>query len=176
MITKKLTLCNLGFIVGVMLISNVALAQINPVAETDTTRPSNIFSLSITGEGSVISANYERLFLFKSTMFVAGRIGVGYAGNILTQDNAEPENYLTIPHHITCNVGKGKHFMEFGLSGTFIIGNIDKNYFMGPLLGYRLQPLQSNKLNFRIFGTLPFTPYYADILYIPLGISVGYCF
>lgn len=176
MICKKLTLCSLGLIVGVMLISKVALTQNNLVAEPDTTRPMNIVSLSFTGEGTMISANYERLFLLGSTNFIAGRIGVGYAGNIISDDNSEPENYLTIPHHITGNIGKKIHFLEVGISGAIITGDLDNHYMLGPLIGYRLQAMKSNKLNLRIFGTVPFLPYYADIFYLPLGISVGYCF
>lgn len=176
MMIIKLTLRNLGFLVGVILISNVALARNTPIAKTITKRPTNSFYLSISGEGSFVSANYEKLLLLNSTSFITGRIGVGYAGNMLSENNSPHENYLTIPHHITANIGKKKHFFEFGLSGTFITENIEKRYFMGPLLGYRFQPLNSNKLNFRVFGSLPFTAYYAEILYIPIGASVGFCF
>ena len=81
---------------------------------------------------------------------------------------------MTITHHITGNLGKGRHFAKFGLGGTIINGNTDQNYLAYPIVGYRLHPLRSKKAKFRIYGSVPFTGLDTeDILYAPFGLSVG---
>ena len=88
-----------------------------------------------------------------------------------------PEKYLTFPHHITVNLGKGESFLEFGLGGTIINGNTSNNYLLYPIIGYRTQSLRSNVLNFRIFCMV-----YnfwnlgddEDVIFFPIGMSLGY--
>ncbi|MGB4204332.1 MAG: hypothetical protein WBJ84_01800 [Bacteroidales bacterium] len=88
-----------------------------------------------------------------------------------------PEKYATIPHHITGNLGKGRHFFEFGIGGTIISGNTTQPYILYPIVGYRFLPLTSDKFNFRVFGQIPFTGLETDdIIFIPLGLSLGVSF
>jgi len=88
-----------------------------------------------------------------------------------------PDKYLTLPHHITGNLGRGKHFLEFELGGTIIYGNTNQNYLIYPIFGYRLHPLNSNKVNFRLFGNIPFSGLNTeDILFSPFGLSLGISF
>jgi hypothetical protein len=141
-------------------------------------RPINNINLSICGGASIISLNYERLFLINQNFFITGKLGIGYNEEFklcIFGPCSPPEKYITIPHHITGNLGKGRHFFEFGLGGTIIIGKTNQHYWLYPLVGYRLQPLKSNKVNFRIFGSIPFSGLNSveDIIFIPFGLSLG---
>jgi len=143
-------------------------------------RPINSFSINMFGSASITNFGYERLFMNKPSFFLTGKVGFG-----LNQEFKicvfgpcdKPDMYFTIPHHITANFGKGKHFLEIGAGGTFILGNIAEHYQVYPILGYRFQPLNSKKINFRIFGCYPLIQMHdKNILFIPVGLSVGYCF
>lgn len=158
--------------------STFLLAQKN--SDTLTTRPQNSFALNMFGDASITSVGYERLFANKPGFFLTGKIGIG-----LNQEFKicvwgpcdPPEMFLTIPHHITANFGKGRHFLEIGLGGSIIAGNTRQHYFIYPILGYRFQPIKSKKLNFRIYGSIPFTGMNTDdIMFIPVGLSLGWCF
>ena len=88
--------------------------------------------------------------------------------------SSPPEKYATIPHHITGNLGQRKHFFEFGLGGTIFNGNTNQKYLIYPIVGYRIVPLASGKVNFRIFGQIPFSGLETeDIISIPFGLTLG---
>lgn len=171
MIIKKTIIAILLTIV----ISSQLVAQ-NNISETPIKRPSNNFSLNSFEGATIASVNYERLFAKRKNSFLAFGFGVGFTGD-LTRDGLNPdkETYLTLPHHFTFNSGKGKHFFEFGLTASFIPDNNETNYQLGPIIGYRLQPLNSNKLTARVYASVPFIATNSDIFYSPLGISIGYC-
>lgn len=139
-------------------------------------RPLNSIQINLLGDASIISINYDKQFLISSTFILSGKLGLGYNEEfkICVWGPCSPsEKYMTIPHHITGNIGKGRHFFEFGLGGTIISGSADKNYLLYPIVGYRILPLNSNKVNFRIFGQIPFSGLPEDIIYIPVGLSLG---
>jgi hypothetical protein len=149
-------------------------------------RPRNNVNLNLVGNASLISINYERLLLIKPIFFLSGELGIGYnttvSFNFFGAFGAEESgstNHLTIPHHITGNLGKGRHFFEFGLGGTIITGGLH-NYILYPIIGYRLQPLRSKKVNFRLFGSYPIygkdVEDTLDIIFSPVGLSLGVCF
>lgn len=145
------------------------------------TRPLNSISLNLLGDASIISLNYERQFLVSPTFILSSKLGFGYNEEfqlcISGPCSSAPEMYLTVPHHITVNIGKGRHFFEFGLGGTIINGNTTQPYLLYPIVGYRILPLRSNKINIRIFGLLPFSGLETDdILFIPFGLSIGESF
>ncbi|SIN65308.1 hypothetical protein [Algoriphagus halophilus] len=84
------------------------------------------------------------------------------------------EKYVTILYHITGNLGKSRHFFEFGLGGTIIGGNTTQPYLFYPIVGYRILPLKSKRLNFRVFGLIPFSGRITDdILFMPFGLNLG---
>jgi hypothetical protein len=144
-------------------------------------RPINNIDLNICGDASIISLNYERLFLIKQFFFITGKLGIGYNEEFKVcafGPCSPPEKYITIPHHITGNLGKGRHFFEFGIGGTIINGITNQHYWLYPIVGYRLQPLKSNKVNFKIFGSIPFSGLNSveDIFFIPFGLSLGISF
>ncbi len=149
--------------------------------ETDySSRPKNNINIGLLGNASIYALNYERLFSSKPYTFFASEIGVGYNEEFIIcfgSGSCNPDKYLTIPHQISVSIGKNKSFLEFGFGGAAIIGSTKQYYLLYPMLGYRYQPLKSKKLNFRIYGSIPFSEWdTVDILYIPIGISLGICF
>jgi hypothetical protein len=139
-------------------------------------RPRNNIYLNLLGDASIISINYERLFVSTPSTFLSGKLGIGYNEEfqlcIFGPCSSPPDKYLTIPHHFTCNYGlrESIHFLEFGFGGTLINGN---EYYLDLIIGYRIQPKNSNKLNFRIFVSIRLRDGGGDILYIPGGLSIG---
>ena len=162
----------------VFTISGLILFAQNKI-DTVNIRPSNNIYLDILGDASLISINYERLFFITPYFFITGKLGIGYNQQFKTLMGTSPEEkYLTLPHHITGNLGKGRHFFEFGLGGTVINGKTNQHYLFYPIVGYRLQPLKSNRINFRIFGSTPFSGLNSDedIAFTPFGICLGVSF
>ena len=142
-------------------------------------RPQNSIYLNFLGDASIVSLNYERLLFINPNFFFSGKLGVGYNEEFLIcfSEDCTSERFITQTHHITGNIGKGRHYAEFGLGGTLIDGNTDENYLAYPIVGYRLHPLRSDKFNLRIYGSIPFTGLDTeDILYVPFGLSVGVSF
>lgn len=159
---------------AVLLISTSLLFAQNKGGLTNA-RPLHNFSLNLGGDGSLISINFERLSFINPRFFIAGQLGIGYNEEFLLF-GGDPERYGVIPHQFTGNWGKGKHFFEFGLSGAIVTGNTNKHYLLGPIIGYRIQPLKSNKVNFRVFASIPLIGFDTDLMYIPWGLSIGICF
>ena len=145
-------------------------------------RPLNNYGLGVGGISPRISFNYERLFKGNDNLIISGQLGVGeleisylclnFSGG---PSNCPPsELYFTIPHHLSANFGKGRHFFEIGIGGTAIVDYYDLPYIIGPIMGYRILPLNKGKINFRIYGSLPFTGYdTGGFIYIPIGLNLG---
>ena len=143
--------------------------------------PKNNIYINLLGDASIVSLNYERFFIIKPTLFLTIKLGAGYNENLrlcLFGLCIPPKKiYFTTPHHITANFGKGKHFFEFGIGGAFISGDTNNHYYFFPLMGYRLLSLNSDKINFRIFISGYFNKIYKDdIIFVPLGVSIGKSF
>ncbi|MCU0461434.1 MAG: hypothetical protein MUF36_05390 [Bacteroidales bacterium] len=145
-------------------------------SDTATKRPLNNFNLNLLGEASLISFNYERLLFISPKFFLTGQLGIGYNEEFQLFDNSPPEKYTIISHHITGNYGKMRHFFEFGLFGAIVSGKTDHHYLLGPVAGYRIQPLSSGKINIRIYGNIPVLGFETEMTFIPVGISFGLCF
>jgi hypothetical protein len=142
------------------------------------TRPLNSINLNFLGDASIISLHYDRLHPINPSMMLSTKIGMGYNEDFLLcifGPCAPPKSYVTLPHHVTANFGKKKHFLEVGMGGTLIGGDTDRPYMLYPILGYRFLPLNPGNLNFRIFGQYPLQEE-GDYLFAGVGISVGYCF
>ncbi|NHK29701.1 MAG: hypothetical protein FK730_00015 [Asgard group archaeon] len=144
------------------------------------TRPQNNINLNLLGDASIFSVSYERIFFISSNFFLTGKLGLGYNEEFrlcLFGSCPPTEKHLTIPHHITGNLGIERHLFECGIGGTIITGNTNQNYLLYLIVGYRLQPQKPNMVTFRIFGSIPFTGFWTeDILFIPLGLSLGISF
>jgi len=58
-----------------------------------------------------------------------------------------------------------------------MLGKENKYYVFYPILGYRIQPIRPKKVNFRVYGSWPLnTLSNEDLLFVPFGLSFGYCF
>ena len=148
-------------------------------------RPANSVYMNLLADASLISINYERLFPINTYMFFCASIGVGYNEEFkicIFGPCAPARTYRTIPHRITFNVGKRKNFFEIGMGGTSFKSGDYRDYVLYPIIGYRRQPLVTQKFNFRVYGQFPFFKsdnWESDnpnILFIPLGLSFGLCF
>lgn len=139
-------------------------------------RPFHDININLAGDASIISINYERSFFICPAFFVAGNIGLGYNEEFkIFRTYSTPEEYVTISHYLTGNIGKRRSCLELGIGGTFISGSTDQYYILYPVVGYRLQPLKSGRLNFRANFQFPLKEI-EDVFFSPLGLSLGICF
>ena len=146
--------------------------------ENQFSRPLKNVNLNLLGDGSIVSLNFEQLKIIKPNVLLSYMGGIGYSADICIFKCENRSTYLTLPHHVTVNLGKNKHFLEIGLGGTYALNiSADSNkYFLYPIIGYRLQPLRPNKLNLRIFGVYPIIGDIEKDTFFPLGLSIGYNF
>lgn len=164
---------------GILWCTGIVLFAQNPGEPLDS-RPLNGIYLNLLGDASLISVNYERIVFVSPAFALSGKLGLGYNKEFklcLFGVCPPADEYATIPHHITVNFGKGRHFFEFGLGGTLISGNKSQPYLLYPIFGYRILPLSSNKTNFRLFAQIPFQRLEKPgILFSPIGLSLGVSF
>lgn len=144
-------------------------------------RPLNSIYINLLGDASLISINYDRLYRLSPSFMISSKLGLGYNESFrISFFGIKPpwNKYTTIPHHITGNIGENRVFFEFGFGGTAIFGKTTQPYITYPIVGYRIMPYKSNRLNFRIFAQVPLTRKYIvdDIIFSPLGSSLGISF
>ena len=147
----------------------------------DKTRPSNNININLIGDASIISINYEKHFFIFKNILITSKLGLGYnyALNFCNDiDCFSRINAITIPHHITVNIGKESHFFECGLGGTKIINSKASHpYVIYPIIGYRYLPLVSNDFNFSFYFQYIFHNLDDDnFTMYPIGLSIGYSF
>ena len=160
-----------------------SIFQIEKIQSVDD-RPLNNISLSFLGDASKVSINYEKQFLVAESFILTTKFGLGYNHEfricLFGPCSSPLKYYLTIPHHFTANLGKRRSFFEFGLGGTRLYGETNDPYILYPIIGYRFLPLQSNKINFRLyFLTPPFEDGplgHPDIYFYIVGGSLGISF
>ena len=144
--------------------------------ETDTKRPLNSIYFNLLGEGSLISANYDRLFPISPNFHISGNIGMGYNQEIIILGESIPDRFLTIPHHLTGNIGKKQHLFEFGIGGTQLLGQDYSKYAIYPIIGYRLQPMKSKKFFLRASLHFPLQKIEDEWSFSIIGLSFGKSF
>lgn len=165
-----------------------------PLSNQSEPVPLNNVYVSFIGDASIFALNYERLNIINPKIRLSSRIGLGY--NELIALFTPRIQYITIPHHVTCNFGEGQHFLEAGLGGTFLAGQGKEediygrkvpatvtHYLLYPIIGYRFHPLQSSKLNFRLYAQpiirnskAGWFSEKSGAVVIPFGASVGLSF
>jgi hypothetical protein len=157
--------------------SDKLMGQAPEIIDTaDDKRPAEYISLSIIGDVSFFAINYDNFMFISPKFYLSGKFGLGFTTNFSLSPNVPTYKYLTIPHHITGNLGRKKNFFEFGLGGTIIAGNISQHFFYYPIIGYRRQPVEKRKLNFRVWIYYPFVMNTNDLLFAPYGLSIGTSF
>jgi len=83
------------------------------------------------------------------------------------------EGFFTIPHQMTINFGRNSSFLEAGLGGVAVFAPEVTNYYLYPIVGWRLHP-RGKKFSLRLFASVPFSGISTkDIRWIPAGISIG---
>ena len=172
---KSKQMKKLMIILIITFVTTLMWAQV--IMQEKEARPFNNINVNLLGNASIISINYERLFQVHPKILIAGNIGFGYNLEFTLFDD-HPESFTTIPMHVTGNYGKMKNMLEFGVGYTII--NDKKEYWKNAtyaIIGYRIQPFESGKTNFRVFVMPPISDMDAtSILFIPIGLSFGHCF
>jgi hypothetical protein len=156
-----------------------------PTADFSVTRPKNDISISLLGDASLFSFSYERFLIVSPNFLLTGKLGLGYNQEGLPSitfclsppcklgPSERFEKYVTLPHQLTANFGEEKKFLELGIGGTIFSGG----YVPYVVVGFRVHPLVSDKLSFRIFVQRRFfLKDTAGIIFIPFGMSFGVAF
>ncbi len=133
-------------------------------------------SLNMAGDISIISLGFEKLYFIKPAFAITGKIGLGINSEFSLSDN--PANtYFVLPHHVTANFGKRKSFLELGIGGSYMTGSQVSEYFVYPMLGYRLHPFNNPGFSFRVWLFFPIGQISrleeTNILIVPYGLSFG---
>jgi hypothetical protein len=166
----------------ITLISVLAFSIMSVSAQEDSPNaaeiPRNGIFVSILGDGSNVSLNYERLIRINDFIFLTGSLGAGYGKQLTLTDTISKPAYLTIPAHITFNAGKGRHFAEAGFGSTAAIGDVYPHLLYYLTGGYRFQPLNPGNLSIRIYGNWLFNRNAGirNVYFVPFGISLGITF
>ena len=174
-------------ITALLMFYQVSFAQSEKLA-------SNNINVNILTNESLISVNYESYFSRNDRRFFVGGIGCGYQEefSINIFGGYTPfDQFITIPHYFSYNLGRNNNFLERGLGGA-VISRVRKGYkdrtdwtgySVFPIIGYRYQPSKKNSLNFRIHLSYPLASSMIEgdkltdwILFIPVGGSVGWSF
>ena len=181
--SRLILLSLLCFFVTQVKAQEKSISQIEKIQSVED-RPLNNISLNFLGDASQISINYEKQYLVGKSYILSTRVGLGYNQEFCLSfwgvSCSPVKDYLTIPHHFTANIGKRRSFFEFGLGGTILYGETSDPYILYPIIGYRFLPLQSNKINFRLYFLPP--PFedgplgHTDIYFYIVGGSLGISF
>lgn len=145
------------------------------LSDSSFVRSRNAFSGQILGLGGLFSVGYDRLLWENEKLFLAAGLGVGMI-----------PNGVSIPHYLTVNLGKKRHYVELGVGGTFATGSFTSwnntnhlLYGIAPVVGYRFQPARGFFLRTYICPTV-FVVDKNDLLpgafYPYTGVDLGYCF
>lgn len=136
-----------------------------------------------------LSLNMERTFFIRDNLILAGGLGLGLdfrnllvPANWLDSGSEDPlllgDRLLLIPHHLTAGFSidsKRKLFIETGMGGSRIFNSPDRKYILYPLAGLRYQPLQRNRMMFRIYGAFPLQNLQdTGLAFNHLGLSFGW--
>lgn len=134
----------------------------------------NNFNINILGNVSYISVQYERLFFLNPKSSITVGLGVGYSSEFVIIGDP-PEEYITYPMYITFNlIHREKHFFNIGIGSTIIKNNQNRYNYIYTVLSYRMRT--SKKFNFGPFFNIPINKHDNEILYSPIGFSLGICF
>jgi hypothetical protein len=161
-------------------IGNLLVGQ--TINENENKDPLNSININFFGGASMLSLNYSRIIPTPIPIFIDTKLGVGYNSTFelcLWGSCNTPEKFITIPHHITGNLGKKRSFLEFGVGGTFFIGdNSTRTYFVYPIIAYRFIPFKKYRVNFRIYTHYPIfrAESAKNIIFVPFGYSIGLSF
>ena len=146
-------------------------------------RPKKNLFLELAGNGGLLSINHEKIHLISFKLMIVYKIGLGVTQNYSFKN---PQNYfISLPSNLTFCFGKRRILFELGLGATVFLQVNEPFYEFSfyPIVGYRLQPLKPNKLFLKATISLPqnlgssnYSISNSEILFIPIGISIGKSF
>ena len=144
---------------------------------TQKTRSDFIISANLGGDASIFSLGFEKLFFIKPALTLAGKVALGFNSEFEIISTGPSLNTFLLPHHVSCNFGKNKSFLELGLGGAYMSNARVKRYLAYPILGYRYHPFKNPGFSFRIWVYYPFGQGnffdWDEIMFIPYGLSFG---
>ena len=143
----------------------------------------NIF-VGIGGDGGIGSINQEKLRLMSFDLLMIQKIGLGYSKQ--WYNDSVYGNFISIPVNLTFAIGKRNHMFELGVGSTIFLNLKDPTYqvCLYPIFGYRIQPLKSKKVFFRMCIIIPttlssesyFTIKNTNTIFTPVSIGIGRSF
>ncbi len=143
----------------------------------------NIF-IGIGGDGGMGSINQEKLRLMSFDLLMIQKIGLGYSKQ--WEKDSIFGNFISIPVNLTFAIGKRNHMFEVGIGSTLFLNLKEPTYqvCLYPIFGYRIQPLKSNKVFFRLCIMAPtalnsesyFTIKNTNTVFMPVSIGLGRSF
>ena len=147
-----------------------------PALSQESKRPLNSLFISVLGDASLISLNYDRLFPIRPGLMLSGKLGIGYNQEIrlCLFTPCSPPRYLMIPHHLNAVIGKGRFLFEAGLGGTLLRRNPAQPYVLYFQAGLRVMTFRPKTVCSRIFLQLPVSGYDTEgFFFLPLGAGLG---
>lgn len=95
-------LYRISFLIAILVFEQAFPQEIK---EKEDFRPRNSVNINLLGDASLYSINYERFFYCNEVFVISSKVGLGYNTDFflpgMIADHPGPENYLTIPYHIT---------------------------------------------------------------------------
>ena len=148
------------------------------VGEASNGRSEFIISANLAGDASLLSLGFDKLFFLKPALTLSTKVGFGFNQEFQLFSSDPPSSYFILPHHVTCNFGRNRSFLEFGVGAAWVTDNRDDYYPVYPILGYRYHPFKKPGFSFRVWVYTPLGKknfYDWDvIMMIPYGLSFGY--
>ena len=160
----------------------VLLSVSETYAQNEVIVPENrsdyILSANLAGDLSILSFGFEKLFFLKPAFTLSAKVALGFNQefNIFTTEEP-PTNYFILPHHVTCNFGKNRSYLELGVGGAWVSSTLGAFYLVYPMLGYRYHPFKNPGFSFRAWLYYPFgkefTAFSGEVMFVPVGLSFG---
>jgi len=175
---KSINSITIIFLITLMLLSSTLFSYEKRDDLRNTLTKKNVMDVTLGGTGLFISANYSRLFILKSNLFLNASTGIGSVPFI---------GGISVPIQLTCNLGTGKNFFEFGLGGSIWSGKSNASGYKESIDSYNISPIIGWRRNLhygfvfrsyvnpliRVSGEY-FLEDYSIIPY--LGVNLGYSF
>ena len=168
------------FFILILSLNNIAAQDIKFFNQ----RPIKNVFIGIGGDGGMGSINQEKLRLMSFELLMIQKIGLGYSKQFV--GDSLYGNYISIPANLTFAIGKRNHMFEVGFGTTIFLNLKDPTYqfCLYPIFGYRIQPLKSKKVFFRLCFMIPsnldfdtyFTLKNTNTIFTPISIGLGRSF
>ncbi len=167
-----------GTLIICMLLPEVTCAQETPGSPEDALENKNAVDVTFGGLGLVLSINYNRFVTVGPDFFINASLGAG---------TVPLSGGLTVPHHVSVNIGRKSSFLELGAGGSFWTGITSRSGYPESIYSYQFSPMIGYRKHFpfnlvmRIYANLLVhisgEYYLNDKSLIPYaGVSLGHAF